>query len=73
MNGLAIELRSDGSPRVAGKPITLRGTYVNTATDPFTLTFWWNRTIRVGDSQAAVTGASGLPTCLNSERDGAGG
>jgi hypothetical protein len=47
---LAITLTLDRAQFVEGDEIAFKGTYRNTGTAPYSLTFWWNRRMRVTDA-----------------------
>ena len=49
---LAIELVCKGRPRV--KDLALSAIYTNTSRQPLALAFWWNRSMRIVDSQGAL-------------------
>jgi hypothetical protein len=52
MSVLAIELVSKGPCRV--KDLALSAIYTNTSRQPLALAFWWNRSMRVVDSQGRI-------------------
>jgi hypothetical protein len=47
---LAITLAADQAQFVEGEDISFRGTYRNTGAAPYSLTFWWNRRMRISDA-----------------------
>ncbi len=49
-NGLKITLRADGGPFKDADDVSLIATFENVGNKPFSLTFWWNRFIKVQDS-----------------------
>lgn len=51
---LTIELAPSAEPLVEGGSLTLLGRYRNSGSEPLALTFWWNRRMRVTDTEGRV-------------------